>query len=916
MQWKKIVAAGSLSFLMAGSTLAFAQLQNYPSPFVTSAGPETLVIVGADAAPSDVVGAIDVAARLGGEVTTEVSVGGFAGVVNIAGEGREVGTRTQPIFLGSNLASNGLRSTMTDSDLPNLLMSGTVEDTDANEEYDYDQFIKFSNDFPLVYSRISGEEADPSYKFGDFGTSATANSNFFQLQTIFTNEVNMTTVVSEEIELFGGQYTFSPETSSACTGGSDKVVLFGASDQRLLTEGEEVTVTIAGSTHTIKLLVVSDATTVAVSVDGQSKSLDVGQSTTISGVSIFVDDIFFSSKEGTVSSAEIGIGAREITFQDGQQVEVGIGGSTDFVDGSLVDLSCSSGFLTQLLVYVTAENSQGDFLKVGGTFVDPVFGTFRVGFPSVLPATNDMVNREGLTINPSGDNDVDITLTNDKGDTKTWKWTHANNTAAANGGLILGDDNSDEIVVVEGWPFTRDDFFVVDAGEFSRIFEVTGVSSLGTSDSEVRIRDVFSGDTMEVDLGADNAVEKVIDGQSYFFNVSGTTNNPVISVGWGTGADLNRDAADPTFGGIAASASADPGSFITVFPKLKTKLNDEGVAFEEQVNLTGLDQGVAYSINLPTGTITVTSSSDASSALVAANTTEDSEPTVLTQTVGTNLTVSPTNPIAVRVGRTANGGANYRLSWTDAGTDGSLTIDPATAAGAAVTEPRVTLVEEEDDDGNVGAVSFAATWDDSDDESGVGAPVITWSNNAASNSGTKESDTDITQSVSRWGTWIERDSSDQARVSVWYPDEEVSAAVVVLDNDATASVGGGASGSVRSATPIKTSLGKLDVDVTSGDRNSKSFILVGGPAVNDLVAELGTAGKTWDRAGYVAQGEGTALIDYVANAFTNGRAALVVAGYSAADTRVATSWLQDFDAHDLTGARVVLKNGVKTTVTG
>jgi hypothetical protein len=675
-----------------------------------------------------------------------------------------------------------------------------------------------------------------------------------------------------------------------------------------MSEGEEVTVTIAGSTHTIKLLVVSDATTVAVSVNGQSKSLDVGQSTTISGVSIFVDDIFFSSKEGTISSAEIVICAREITFQDGQQVEVGIGGSTDFVDGSLVDLSCSSGFLTQMLVYVTAENSQGDFLKVGGTFADPVFAAFRVGFPSVLPATNDMVNREGLTINPSGDNDVDITMTNDKGDTKTWKWAHANSTALANGGLILGDDNSDEIVTVEGWPLTRDDFFTVDAGEFSRIFEVTGVSSLGTSDAEVRLRDVFSGDTMEVDLGADNATEKVVDGQSYFFNVTGSTNNPVISVTWGTGADLQGDTADPAF-------NADPGSFITVFPKLKTKLNDEGVALMEAANITSLDQGTAYTFNLPTGSITATLSADANQTTITAATTEDSEPSVITAVSGDAI-VGGGEFFAVTVGRTANGGATYRLSYTDAGAVGSLTISPATAAGAAINEPVALLVEEEDDDGNVGTVSFAATWDDSDDESGVGAPAISWINSVSSNSGTKESDTDITQSVSRWGTWIERDSSDQARVSVWYPDEEVSAAVVVLDNDATASVGGGASGTVRSATPIKTSLGKLDVDVTSGDRNSKSFILVGGPAVNDLVAELGAAGKTWDREGYVAQGEGTAIIDYVANAFTNGRAALVVAGYSAADTRVATSWLQDFDAHDLTGARVVLKNGVKTTVAG
>jgi len=110
-------------------------------------------------------------------------------------------------------------------------------------------------------------------------------------------------------------------------------------------------------------------------------------------------------------------------------------------------------------------------------------------------------------------------------------------------------------------------------------------------------------------------------------------------------------------------------------------------------------------------------------------------------------------------------------------------------------------------------------------------------------------------------------------------------------------------------------LGKLDTEVTSADKSTKNLILVGGPAVNTLVKELGDAGKTQTRDWYVSQGEGTAIVDLVADAFASGKSALVVAGYSAADTRAATSMLQNYDAYTWVGDRAVVKNGVISTTT-
>jgi len=891
---------------MAGSTLAFAAgLDDFPAPFVQDSSVNALVVVGATAATADVAGAIDVAARLGGAPVSKqtISVPGVTGVVQVVGEGREIGTKTQPIFLGTNLAASGLRTTMTDNDLPTVLMSGTVEDTDANDEYDYDQFIQFSNDFELEYSRVSGEETDPSYKFGEFGTSASSTNNFYKTSVVFTDEVNMSTVRNEDIELFGGKYTFSPDTSTTCTGGAPQVVFFGASDTRLLREGESVTVTIDGSTHTIALLVVSDADTVAVTVDGTSKSLDKGQSTTISGVSIFIDDVFFSSKEAVASSAEVGIGAREITLQDGTQVEVGIGGNTDFIDGSLVDIVCSSGFLTQLDVYVTAADSSGDFLKEGGTFPDPVFGSFSVAFPTVLPGINDG-SREVLELTPSGDDNIDARFTNNRGDTATIKWARR----LGDDNLILADDNSDEIIVVEGQDIDRDDYFVADAGDFSRMFEVTGASSLGTANSQVRIRDVFSGDTIEVELGSDNATTKVIDGQSYFFNVTGpSTDNLNLIVTWGEGASTQGGVPGP-FG------NADFGTYQTVYPKIKTD-NDAEVAFMEPVTLN-LSDGSTL-VQLPTGAINVTVSGTAANATLAAVTTEDSESSSITVVSGSSSVQNfVVQGAGVRLGKTSSGGAYFNLTWTDDGAAGHLNIRPATSGGVGIANPTFLLIEEEDDDGDVGTIQVQGDDDTSDDETEVGAPVFSNTGGASSNSGTREGDTDVTWYVDEWGTFVSRDTEDQARVVIRYPEEQVTASVFVLGSDATTTTSGAVSGqslTTDRVSPIKSSIAKLDSEVTDADRANKNLILVGGPAVNSLVADLGAAGKTWDRAMYVSEGEGTAIIQAVADAFATGRVAYVVAGHSAADTRAATSILQKYDDFAaLTGDGVKIKNGVIT----
>ena len=181
-----------------------------------------------------------------------------------------------------------------------------------------------------------------------------------------------------------------------------------------------------------------------------------------------------------------------------------------------------------------------------------------------------------------------------------------------------------------------------------------------------------------------------------------------------------------------------------------------------------------------------------------------------------------------------------------------------------------------------------------------------------------KSDTQKTRYLDKFGVFAERDARDQDTVKVWYPDEQMTNYFFVLAKDATVTTTASAAGTkVKEAVPIKTSVAKLDTEVISADETGKNLILVGGPAANTVVAKLATAGKTKNTQWYRDNGAGTALIELVADAFTTGKSALVVAGYEASETRVATGVVQNYDGNTdkLRGVRAILKGGTWTSET-
>lgn len=901
MQFKKLIAAGTLAAIMAGSSVAFAALSDFPQPFVSGDGVQSFVVVGAAADPSDVVGAIDLAARLGGSVTTDVSVPGAAPGFSISGEGRAVATTNTQLYLDDSLGKSGARSTMTKDDLPTVLATGTLDDSDGGTTHNYQQFIYLtpsstsSVNYKIQFEKPgSSSSVDPTYNFGRFPTSPTDIDYLYRTYVTFDKDVNMSTAQGETLKLFGRSYTIHSDTTGDPAGAgntNDKLTLSGgASAATILNGGQSIQVTVAGVTYDVTYVASSSSTQGIVKVGSDQNTITQGTSKKVGGLDVFMERVFdVSSTDPALDSAKVQFGSQKVALQTGSKVK--LGDSADSVDGTYVNLTISGRKLSAFQVAAGGLNSNNDFIKAGGgLYVDPVWKSFGLNFLSVTPGSMD-TSRDTISVTPSGDNLLQVSYTDDRGYTKTINWGYkAVSTATV---FNLADNSNNTIVVVEGTPVPKDAYFTTTAGEFSHLFRVSSLSADGSSSASAEIADQFSGGTTKINLGLGNDNNQVIDGQTFYIQANATH---LSNVTWGQNSNFNNT-----------------GTYTTVFPTLKGRRGEKLAFFSANATVSPLTNGTI--IDLPTGALNFTFANlpggDARFVNITAVPKEDGTASVLASAVNNfNITVGGTAVANVTLGRTGTGGLIYAIKFPN-NTTASISVVGSTA-GVELSRPGLILVEEKDDNSDQYSVVVSASTEASGSNN-VAIPSLTGFTNTGSGTGgiSLGSDSTITEYVDLYGTYVRKTTSGQDTLWVYYPDDQVSSNVFVLAADATVTQTTGVGGStVKSASPVKTALGKLDTEVTSADRSTKSLILVGGPAVNTLVAELGTAGKSKDLAWYRSQGAGTVLIDLVDNAFASGRSALVVAGYSAADTRAGTSRMQNYDSYSWTGSRVVLKNGV------
>lgn len=815
----KRVLAGSLAAIAAGATLL-------ATGFATSQSLGDYVVTSDGSLTSPII-VVGKAAKVDDVISAAdiaAAVAGYATTTTTV-----AGALTTSVSNGVMLETGGTKlylgdnidsakTTLTKNDLPTLLASGSL--TISGTTYTYDQYIT-AGSRSITYGN-SGETIDPIL-YIDIGTST--STPLYTTKVIFNKPLNVSNsrVQGKSITLFNKEFTIGS--------GSDynTLILYGYGVTIPVSHGEEKTVSIGGTEYTIKVIIDTNSN-VMLYVNGETDGTlySAGESTSIQGLTIYIKSVLYaSSTDLTQNYATLSLGSQKLTLEDGSKVKVGE--TPTSIDGTYVSITGTPGTgISKLEIAVAAEDSVGDYIASGDTFTDPIFGTFKVAFNGLIPSF-DSEDRSVITLGTSGDNSATITFTDYRGHEKTVYFAYDNDTSTSTVTPILADTSGRVYHVIEGESVQENEYVLLSQGGFSHIFQVTDIDDVGdsTGTPKVDIYDIFSGDTITIYLEAPSYTNATtyIDGQTYYVNATSTS----VKFTW------KADASD-------TASPGNPGSIITLFPLIKGKNGELITFFNNATSTFGSTSGIKY--EFPGGS------------------------------AGTTIATVTNDTTSITAGR-----ITYYF------TPGSSSATLANISGVAFDNyPTVLILEEKGKDTSGAEVRNAIIAKTA--TIGTSAPYkMGWSSSVTFTDAinpsfiTLVSDTYTSKTVDRYGTLVTRNTYGQGTITISYPNDQATAAVAIGSDPVFTTTAGGAT--VETAVKITEPVAKFDneIDTTAltGD-----LILVGGPCVNTLVAELmGTTLENCMDVWTYTKG----IIKEYENVFDSGKKALVVAGTYAADTR-------------------------------
>lgn len=189
-------------------------------------------------------------------------------------------------------------------------------------------------------------------------------------------------------------------------------------------------------------------------------------------------------------------------------------------------------------------------------------------------------------------------------------------------------------------------------------------------------------------------------------------------------------------------------------------------------------------------------------------------------------------------------------------------------------------------------ISLNLTYDTTDERIEITAikddgSAFTWEDN-------DEADDDTKWAITSKGSLLEYDDEDKLWLNIQVPEADVYGNVFVLPLGAEVTSGGSGSVSADKVNPFSVGLAVLDEDAES---MSKNMIIVGGPCANTIAAEV--MGNPENCAEGFEAGKG--MLKFFDR---SGKAALLVAGFSADDTVGSAYVLADYNAYDMSGDEV------------
>ena len=844
--FKKITALAT-SVLLTGMSVGVAAAANYPAPFVSGDSANVAIVYGTGSGVSslDLIQAGNIQTDLQSELGT-----GSGTDTTVEGEAYALFTSSRKLYMNTTL--NSVKASLTDSQLPTVLADSSFE---GDVTADVTQTIKINSNARVQFGKYPSDDDDPTVAI-TLGT--TAGKHIYNATVSFNKNVNLTSSdsIGEELSIFGQKYTVgagttttdlylykSSETISLSIGGSDP------SSTTVAVDGEEYTVELIAASDTAATVKVTDS-------DGNSESKEISEdaSKKVQGIDVAVN----LADEDTATDrliAEVTVGADKLKLTNGNEVRVG--SDEDLIEGTNVvwsgtNWAATTGFIIQMF----AEDTDEDALVEGGTFVDPVFESFKIDFSGLNIATMDSSDRESIEVQNSGDNKATVKFTSHSGDEKTINWYYNSSTNAR-----LADSSNHSIVVLENATVNKSAFVVVGNEENGYLLELKSIvnGTSGYTDDYVEFQDVMSGDTYKSDTAsAEGKASLSVQGESYtvyYTDNKGTAGDESVTIDYPDTTVSQGDVIYPTI-------ETSKGAKLAFYEPLTFTLGGTGWVSGEDLYFPDGDGYTTVDM-----TFVGAAAGDAGNWSIG----------------GTQLnTTAATGGVAFKIGELW-----YNMTAVSANVTKLYLLAPEN--NATINEPGIVVFEEQDDSTTQLYNAIIVEMEGSGlSTNGVGVNDVkfTWDADAGWDEKIRESDDDLYDSMDYYGTLVTTDTSETSQKSavISYPDDQVYAQVYVAEESA----------SITSSSGSTSALGEVLVkDSEVADVSTKNLIVVGGSCINSAAATLlGGAYCGADFTSATGVGSGQFLIKgYASNDLTS-KHALLVAGYDAADTVNAATYLR------------------------
>jgi hypothetical protein len=896
----KKIASAFASTAMLGATVGLAAAASYPAPFVSGGAADVAVVYGMNL---DLSAVTDITTSLSSALAAS---GGSA--VTVSSEAYPLFTASTPLQLNTSI--NSVRTSVVETNLPTVLgdvdFSGNV---DANVDF---RIIPGSNP-RVVFGKIPTTNDDPTVGV----TMSTTSGNYlYNATATFSKAVafNHSDSEGEDLILFGQNFVVASATSTT------DLVLFRSASKLSLSvggtnENPSEVITVGDETYTVELLAASDTSATIKVTDSSgkfdSKEINEAASKKINGLEVAVDTSDESSATNIIQ-AELIVGANKLTLTDGSEVKEGTDNTV--IEGTNVDFNegatTSPGNLTKLTLQTFAADGSNDAIRSGESYVDPIFASFRLAMTGLSVETDDVDNREIISVDASGNDKMTISFDDWSGNSLTnFEW--ANNESSAWGKRFLGTSEDWQIFVRERAKINESAYAVIgneENGYLVQLLSISNVSGTSTDSSRyssdlVRFKNVLDPtQTWDASITEDGVGDVVIGGKTYtvrYWDDKDGDNDEFVQLQFPDSSNANQMVLFPT---IETSKGAN---FAFYEPQVVDFMNwDLSAATELRgfgaTNLTGLvlPDGDGYT------TVAVASEQATAAAgqgindtflinggqylnlssykVTVGSTFAKSEIYATVGKITYNITGVQFCTACAQGGKAADGGRNT-----------TAVVQLMSGGNSTINGPALMLFEEKNEDNNYEVVTIEISGNgDSNNGVGVSDVDFTWNSDADMVDGSaygasgfqRETNDKLYDMMDLWGTMVTTDqsTSDQYTAKISYPDNQV---VSELYFDSITEAGG------------TTTLGDvkvMDDELSTSGMQTKNLISVGGSCVNTLSSTLlgGSAGcgTSWTAA--TGSGNGEWVIQTFANPWAASKVATLVGGWEQGDTANAASYLK------------------------